>query len=149
MCLSVCLSSCLSVSLYACLSVFLPFYLPYSLSCPPIFLLFHIFPSFFLEIYSPTPFRVRRQGGLLDLPDPPSRTPLTTFVSSSRRCCGSVRRLGSGRRDSGGEFSLSDRNDSTRGLAVPKDVTTRHRHHEHQEEIIQILNYTFYIISNK
>ena len=28
------------------------------------------------EIYSPTPFTVRRQGGPLDPPDPPSRTPL-------------------------------------------------------------------------
>ena len=31
---------------------------------------------FFLLIYSPTPFTVRRQGGLLDPPDTPSRTPL-------------------------------------------------------------------------
>ena len=75
-CLSFCSSSCLSASLSACLPVFLPFYLPYGLSCFPIFFLFPLFPSFFLEIYSPTPFTVRRQGGLLDPPDPPSRTPL-------------------------------------------------------------------------
>ena len=76
-CLSFCSSSCLSASLSACLPVFLPFYLPYGLSCFPIFFLFPLFPSFFLEIYSPTPFTVRRQGGLLDPPDPPSQTPLT------------------------------------------------------------------------
>ena len=75
-CLSFCSSSCLSASLSACLPVFLPFYLPYGLSCFPIFFLFPLFPSFFLEIYSPTPFTVRRQGGLLDPPDPPSQTPL-------------------------------------------------------------------------
>ena len=71
------LSSCLSVSLYACLFAFLPFYLPYALSSLPIFLLFHIFRSFFMEIYSPTPFRVWRQGGLLNPLTPLPRRPWT------------------------------------------------------------------------
>ena len=43
---------------------------------------FPFFPSFSLlfssEIYCPTQFTVRRQGGQSDPPDPPSRTPLHT-----------------------------------------------------------------------
>ena len=70
------LSAFLSARLCARLPVFQPFYLPWGLSCLPIFFLFPSFPSFFLEIYSPTPFTVRRQGGLLDHPDPPCQTPL-------------------------------------------------------------------------
>ena len=85
-CLSFCSSSCLSASLSACLPVFLPFYLPYGLSCFPIFFLFPLFPSFFLEIYSPTPFTVRRQGGLLDPPDPPSQTPLLETQIGYKNC---------------------------------------------------------------
>ena len=74
------LSAFLSARLCARLPVFQPFYLPWGLSCLPIFFLFPSFPSFFLEIYSPTPFTVRRQGGLLDPPDPPCQTPLIVIT---------------------------------------------------------------------
>ena len=77
-CLSFCSSSCLSASLSACLPVFLPFYLPYSLSCFAIFFLFPFFPSFFVEIYSPTPFTVR--------PPFPGRPWLSYWPVATNRC---------------------------------------------------------------
>ena len=63
----------LSICLSSCRSVFLPFYLPCGLFCLPIFFSFPLFPFFFLEIYSPMPFTVRRQGGLPDLTPLPGR----------------------------------------------------------------------------
>ena len=69
-----------SLSLFAFSTFPLPpyFFIFPHLSLFPVFFsfLFPSIPFFFSEIYSPTPFTVRRQGGPLDLPDPPSRTPL-------------------------------------------------------------------------
>ena len=69
-----------SLSLFAFSTFPLPpyFFIFPHLSLFPVFFsfLFPSIPFFFSEIYSPTPFTVRRQGGPLDPPDPPSRTPL-------------------------------------------------------------------------
>lgn len=78
---------------------FSPFSPLFSISPFPFLYFFPLFPSFLSEIYSPTPFTVRRQGGPLDPPDPLSRKPLQlpeyptygtrpgNLRSPERRCC--------------------------------------------------------------
>jgi len=63
---------------------FSPFSPLFSISPFPFLYFFPLFPSFLSEIYSPTPFTVRRQGGPLDPPEPPSRTPLIKITWLSR-----------------------------------------------------------------
>jgi len=50
---------------------FSPFSPLFSISPFPFLYFFPLFPSFLSEIYSPTPFTVRRQGGPLDPPGTP------------------------------------------------------------------------------